>query len=165
MPRTKIRELTLKEFIVCAKLRGYADINAEAEKLPDGRSRIVYEEGLWGYVDEWRTSEDGRLFAGSELVTREDVPKWMMPYGGGLFPSALAKLSPQDWYRWLRTDYLSKLTTDIRVPIRGPAEVKNGRLKVTCRINGDLNHGNALELGYVDEGRIYRFTAGWVALD
>jgi len=151
--------MTLREFLVRAKVRGYA---AEGERgetlLVDGGKGLSYREGPYEYRDRYYGVNP---FIGEEVVWKGGKAVWAMNYLGAVIDEAV---SPDGVYRFLQR--AMRRVEEAR-PFRGPAVFSDGNLTYEDASTGDLE-GFAGTERILRAGReIYRLTyhGGRVAAD
>ena len=145
------------EFLVAAKRATYAaqgDDATVAPLLPDSK-QLEFREGAYLYRDIYV----GMFrFVGQEVVYRADRALWSMSYAGGLAPG-VERADARRVYAFVRS---ALLTATSGLPVRGPAELREGALTYRCVTHGTLERFHGDET--IDEaGRILfelRFAGG-----
>ena len=122
--------MTLSEFLVKAKVRGYATDGERGEALlEDGGKELSYREGSYEYRDRYYGFNP---FVGEEVVWRDGKAIWAMNYFGSVSdPSAV----PIDVYRFLQQ---AMRRVEVERPFRGPVTFSDEALSYRDESEGDM---------------------------
>jgi hypothetical protein len=137
----KINLKELAEFLVEAKTKTYANVNAKEIKAqrPDFKE-LEYKKGKW----EYRDSYCGFFFApGQEVVRFNKKPVWAMAYSGGMNSKYHGDVFfAKDIFGFLK---LALAKVNIKTPYRGPKSYSFGNYKYTNAIKGDITDFSGTE--------------------
>jgi hypothetical protein len=151
--------MTLCEFLVKAKVRGYASEGERGETLlEDGGKELSYREGPYEHRDRYYGFNP---FVGEEVVWADGKPIWAMNYFGAVTD---ASVLPIDVYRFLQQ---AMRRVDVARPFRGPDAFGDGELSYRDESKGDLDQFAGTERIFRAGREIYRLTyhGGKVGLD
>jgi len=140
----KINLKELAEFLVEAKTRTYANVNAkEIKPQRPSFKEIEYKKGRW----EYRDSYCGFFFAiGQEIVRYNKEPIWAMSYTGGIGKKYHGDVAfAKDTFGFLKKA-LAKVST--KSPYRGPKSYSLGDYKYINTIKGDITDFSGTEKIY-----------------
>lgn len=116
----------LKQFLIQAKLRGYAAGESVSTKEQDFSESTRYTHGNFTFHDNWF---GGEPFGGREVVWKDNKPYWMMVYYGsdsGKAPNLIPFLR----------QCLSHMPEEM--PLRGPKEFIEGDFKYINKWHGKI---------------------------
>jgi len=120
--------MELIDFIIEAKIKGYADPNAKSTKLEDNSTELIFKRENYTYRDRYF---GGEPFSGQEIVFQNNKEKWVMNYYGLVYDR---EISIELVYTFLRK-YLSKVTKD--APYRGPKHFKENDFEYINQYEGN----------------------------
>ncbi len=139
--KSKINLKELAEFLVEAKTRTYANVNAKEIKAqrPDFKE-LEYKKGKW----EYRDSYCGFFFApGQEVVRYNKEPIWAMAYFGGMDKKYHEDVVfAKNAFNFLK-QALVKVNT--KIPYRGPKSYSLGDYKYANVIKGNITDFSGTE--------------------
>jgi len=130
----KIKLKELAEFLVEAKTRTYANINAKEIKAERPNFKeLEYKKGKWGYRDSYC----GFFFApGQEVVRYNKEPVWAMAYSGGMDKKYHGDVAfAKNTFNFLK---LALAKVNIKMPYRGPKSYSQGDYKYKNSVKGDI---------------------------
>ena len=131
----------LAEFLVEAKTKTYANVNAKEIKAQrPGFKELEYKKGKW----EYRDSYCGFFFApGQEIVRFNKKPVWAMAYSGGMNKKYHGDiLFAKETFGFLKLA-LAKVSS--KTPYRGPKSYISGNYKYTNTIKGNITDFSGTE--------------------
>lgn len=142
--------MTLPEFLVKAKVRGYATEGERGEALfEEGGKVLSYREGPYEYRDRYYGFNP---FVGQEVVWEKGKAIWAMNYFGEVSD---ASASPTDVFRFLRQ--AMRQIEEVR-PFRGPDAFCDGDLAYRDTSTGNLEQFSGTERIFRAGREIYRLT-------
>ena len=142
--------MTLGEFLVKAKVRGYATAGERGEALlEDGGKELSYREGPYEYRDRYYGFNP---FVGEEVVWMDGKPVWAMNYFGEVTD---VSVPPIDVYRFLQQ---AMRHVDVARPYRGPDAFNDGELAYRDESEGDLEQFTGIERILRAGREIYRLS-------
>lgn len=139
MDNLNLKELA--EFLVEAKTKTYANVNAKEIKAqrPDFKE-LEHKKGKW----EYRDSYCGFFFApGQEIVRFNKKPVWAMAYSGGMDKKYHGDvLFAKEIFSFLK---LALAKVSPKIPYRGPKSYISGNYKYTNTIKGNITDFSGTE--------------------
>jgi len=124
--------MTLREFLVKAKARGYATKGESDElELADGGKELSYHEGEYTYRDRYYGFNP---FVGEEVVWQDGHVVWAMNYYGRVTGGSISSI---DVYRFLQKA-LREVEPDR--PFRGPRTFADSQFEYRDENEGDLEY-------------------------
>lgn len=122
--------MELIDFIIEAKVKGYADPNAQSNKLEDDSTELIFKKDNYIYRDRYF---GGEPFSGQEVVFLNDKAIWIMNYYGLIYDK---EIDIELVYGFLRK-CLSKV--EKFAPYRGPRNFKEDNFEYINKYEGDYN--------------------------
>lgn len=150
-----INKNNLKKFILEASRATYASgDNSIKQKQPDGSTTIAYQNGVYGYHDNYF---GGEPYGGREIVFLNNEPLWIMVYYGFVY----AGTEHKNVYAFL-IESLSNAT--LAMPYRGPSLYEKGIWKYENKLVGDVENFLGTEKIFQDTACVYeaRYLGGLV---
>jgi len=142
--------MTLAEFLVKAKVRGYATDGERGEApLKDGAKQLTYREGAYEYRDRYYGFNP---FVGEEVVWEHGKAIWAMNYFGQVTDDCVPAI---DVYRFLQQAMRHVV---VARPFRGPEVFSEGGLSYRDESDGDLNQFTGVETILLAGREIYRLS-------
>ncbi len=139
--------MKLNEFLIKAKLRGYASSGEGGEtRLDNGGKVLSYKEGDYEYKD---TYFGFNPFIGEEIVWYKGEFVWGMNFYGSVDEN---KVSAKEVYEFLKK--AMSLVKEDR-PFRGPSEFKDDGWKYTDGSEGTIENFKGKEKIYYQEELVY----------
>ncbi len=140
--------MTLVDFIVKAKLSGYASGGEGQDILfDDGSKGFELTSDGYRYLDRYNGFNP---FAGSEHVYNPDnTLLWVMNYYGEVLPNCS---EPENIYSFLKE---AMLLISPEYPFRGPAQLEKQNLRYVNSQNGSLESFHGSESIYENEEKVY----------
>lgn len=113
-------------FLCTAKKNTYAAHGAEAESSRLNSHDLVYEEGIFSYLDSYF---GGEKFLGEEVLYLNKTPFWAMNYSGRVIDGNFSG------------DFLKECLLAVKPdkPFRGPNLHLNGNFTYHCNVRGDFD--------------------------
>lgn len=139
--------MTLTDFIIKAKLSGYASGGAGQDKFDDGSIGFEFIGDGYRYVDRYQGFNP---FAGTEKIYSSDASLlWTMNYYGEVFPG---HSDPIKIYSFLKE---AMLLITPEYPFRGPAKFENENLQYENIQNGTVDRFHGIERIYENNERVH----------
>jgi len=140
--------MNLVDFIIKAKLSGYANDGENQEKnFNDGSKGFELTSDDYRYLDKYYGFNP---FTGSEHVYKPDNTLiWVMNYYGEVLPNCP---DPKNIYSFLKE---AMLLINPRYPFRGPAQLENNNFRYENLQNGSLNSFSGIESIYDNDEKVY----------
>jgi len=144
-------EFNLKElaqFLVNAKRSSWASDGKKIIPKRLGFKELEYIEGYWKYRDSYAGYF---MTPGQECVRFNDVPVWIMSYGGGMLPKYL-DLAKSTF------SFLKKALKLVEVsrPFRGPEYLKEGDWEYKDSSEGDISDFKGTEHIFYKGKEVFR---------
>jgi hypothetical protein len=139
--------MELIDFIIEAKVKGYADPNAKSTKLEDNSTELIFTKENYVYRDRYF---GGEPFSGQEVVFQNNKEKWIMNYYGLVYDK---EINIELIYGFLRK-CLSKVPKD--APYRGPKQFKENDFEYYNTIEGTFEEFKGHEKILYKGKEIYR---------
>jgi len=139
--------MELIDFIIEAKVKGYADPNVKSTKLEDNSTELIFKKEDYVYRDRYF---GGEPFSGHEVVFLNNEAKWIMNYYGLVYDK---EIDIELVYGFLRK-CLSKIEKE--APYRGPKHFKENEFEYINEINGNINEFKGHESILYKGKEIYR---------
>ena len=128
-----IRSVEFRQFLVAAKLAGYATAGEGGERDSNDRGKeFRFSDGGRAYRDRYFGFNP---FAGEEVVWHGKIPVWIMNYYGSVNSP---DLNPPEVLDFLK-QAMQQITVDR--PYRGPEMSTEGDLEYRAEGSGDIGHG------------------------
>jgi len=139
--------MKLNEFLVKAKLHGYASSGEGGERrLDNGGKELSYQEGDYKYID---TYFGFNPFIGEEIVFYQGEFIWGMNFYGRVLSD---KVSAKEVYDFLKKAMM--LVKESR-PFRGPSEFNEDDWKYTDESEGTIDNFKGKEKIYYQQELVY----------
>jgi len=140
--------MTLTDFIIKAKLLGYASGGEGQEKnFDDGSLGFEMVSGGYRYLDRYNGFNP---FAGSEhIYDSDDEMIWVMNYYGEVLPS---HSEPKSIYSFLKE---AMLLITPEYPFRGPAKLEKHNFRYENAQNGSPHRFHGIESIYENDEKVY----------
>ena len=140
--------MNLKQFLVNAKLRGYAN-KGEAKEviLADGCKELTFEEGHFKYRDKYF---GWNPFIGEEIVWQDNIIIWAMNYYGVVSGEAILVNQVYDFLR----KAMRQITDD--KPFRGPGSFEESDFEYIDKNTGTIEQFTGFERIIYQGQEIYR---------
>jgi hypothetical protein len=139
--------MELIDFIIEAKVKGYADPNAKSTKLEDNSTELFFTKENYVYRDRYF---GGEPFSGQEVVFQNNKEKWIMNYYGLVYDK---EINIELVYGFLRK-CLSKVTKD--APYKKPKHFKENDFEYYNIIEGTFEEFKGHEKILYKGKEIYR---------
>jgi hypothetical protein len=141
--------MTLADFIIKAKLSGYASDGAGQEKFDDGSIGFEFIGDGYRYLDRYYGFNP---FVGAENIYDSDASLiWTMSYYGELSPG---HSDPIKIYSFLKE---AMLLITPEYPFRGPASLEKENFRYENVQNGSLDRFHGVESIYEHDERVHYF--------
>lgn len=150
MNNLKLKELA--EFLVEAKIKTYANIDAKEVKAQRPHFKeLEYKRGNW----EYRDSYCGFFFApGQEIVRFNKQPVWAMAYSGGMSKKYHGNINfAKETFGFLKLA-LAKVNT--KTPYRGPKSYSFENYKYTNNIKGNITDFSGIEKIFFKKKEVFK---------
>ncbi len=132
------RSIAFRQFLVTAKLAGYATAGEGGERDSDDRGKeFRFSDGGLEYRDRYYGFNP---FAGEEVVWRGGSPVWLMNYYGSVNS---ADPKPPEVFDFLKRA-MQRVTVDR--PFRGPERLTEGDLEYLDEGSGDIGRFAGIEV-------------------
>lgn len=140
--------MTLVDFIVKAKLSGYAsDTEGQEVYFEDGSKGFELTSDGYKYLDRYNGFNP---FSGYEHVYKPDNTLiWVMNYYGEVLPNCS---DPKSIYSFLKE---AMLLVNTEYPFRGPAQLESKKYRYANHQNGSLDCFHGIESIYENEEKVY----------
>lgn len=133
-----LRSIAFRQFLVTAKLAGYATGGEGGERDSDDRGKeFRFSDGGLEYRDRYYGFNP---FAGEEVVWRGGSPVWLMNYYGSVNS---ADPKPPEVFDFLKRA-MQRVTVDR--PFRGPERLTEGDLEYLDEGSGDIGRFAGIEV-------------------
>ncbi len=133
-----LRSIAFRQFLVRAKLAGYATAGEGGERDSDDRGKeFRFSDGGLAYRDRYYGFNP---FAGEEVVWHGGIPVWLMNYYGSVNS---ADPSPPEVFDFLKRA-MQRVTVDR--PFRGPERLMEGDLEYRDEGSGDIGQFAGIEV-------------------
>ena len=129
----------LIEFLLKAKLQGYASTTAKFKRTKDGGKTVTFKSGNFTYTD---TYFGNLIDCGQERVYHKGKVVWAMAYRGGILKHEELH---QEAFNFLK-ECISKMPKDF--PARGPPKSTKGKWSYENKWSGDI-------YGFIGEENIF----------
>lgn len=140
--------MTLREFLVKAKVRGYAMEGERGEaELENGGKELSYREGSFEYRDRYFGFNP---FIGEEIVWENGQIIWAMNYYGAVTDASMPSIGV---YRFLQ-QAMRGVKEDR--PFRGPELFSEGRFEYRDESEGDVERFTGTERILLAGREVYR---------
>ena len=138
--------MELNKFLVKAKIKTYAG-DGKSSTLEDGSKELIFEEGSYLYRDRYFGFN---IFAGEEVVFKNNVAIWVMNYFGKILSDIT---SGKELY-----EFLKKAMRQVKEerPFRGPSNFKENDFEYADENNGSIEEFDGHEKIFCKGQEIYR---------
>lgn len=140
--------MELDEFLVKAKINGYASSGEGGERIFEDRSKeLIYEENIFKYRDRYSGFNP---FIGEEIVWKEGEVIWGMNYYGRVISE---EIPAKEIYEFLK-EALRQVRKD--KPFRGPKSFQKEYFEYVNEVNGSVEEFYGIEKIFYKGEEVYR---------
>jgi hypothetical protein len=140
--------MELDEFLVKAKINGYASSGEGGERILEDRSKeLIFEENNFKYRDRYFGFNP---FIGEEIVWKEGEIIWGMHYYGRVLSE---EIPAKEIYEFLK-EALRQVRKD--KPFRGPESFKKEHFEYVNEVNGSVEEFCGIEKIFYNGKEVYR---------
>lgn len=137
-----IKTKSLVDFLMEAKINGYASQGNKVDSCRLASHDIAYESGPYKYYDSYF---GGEKFTGEEVVWIDEMPRWNMNYCGRVLSMNYSG------------DFLMEALRNVPKdkPYRGPAHYQSGDYTYHCKVDGEFVWFQGYEEIFCGEEKVY----------